>query len=111
MARLAGNLNPLTLRGHHLNELTPAQHKRLQLLQLGIGQRFDEPLALGMLMQYPGECGQHSRIDRTLASLPDCCRNQAIRSASITSSRRMCGFTDQPTICRLNKSITTAMYS
>src|SRR5437867_1901979 len=40
-----------------------------------------------------------------------CRRNQAMRSASLTSSVLMCGFIDQPTTWRLNRSITTARYS
>ena len=38
-------------------------------------------------------------------------RNQAMCSASMTSSRLMCGCIDQPTTWRLNKSMITARYS
>lgn len=38
-------------------------------------------------------------------------RNQAMRRASMTNSRFMCGFIDQPTTWRLNRSMTTARYS
>ncbi len=54
----------LTLRGQHLHELAPSQHEGLQLLQLGIGQRLDEAITLGMLMQHPGKRGEHPRVDR-----------------------------------------------
>jgi hypothetical protein len=34
-----------------------------------------------------------------------------MRSASVTNSLLMCGFINQPTTCRLNRSMTTARYS
>jgi len=73
----------LTLRRQHLHDLAPAQHERLQLLQFGISQRLDEPLALGMLMQHPGERGQHSRVNRVGL------RKRAHRSSEVTCGPRV----------------------
>jgi len=45
----------LALAGEHAHEPAPAQHQRLQAVQFGIGRKLDEALALGMLVQHPGE--------------------------------------------------------
>jgi hypothetical protein len=52
----------LALGGDHLHELAPTQHQRLQPLQFGVGQRLDEALALGVLMEHPGKGRQHPRV-------------------------------------------------
>jgi hypothetical protein len=50
--------------GDHLHELAASQYQGLQPLQLGVGQRLDEALALGVLVQHAGERRQHPRVQR-----------------------------------------------
>lgn len=62
--RGVGDAHALTLSGQHLHELAPAQHQGLQPLQLGVGQRLDEALALGVLVQHAGKGRQHPGVQR-----------------------------------------------
>ncbi len=85
-ARLSDSMRQppaLTLRRQHLHELAPAQHERLQLLQLGVGQRLDEAVTLGMLMPHPGKRGKHSGIDRVRL------RQGTHRSSEVTGGSRV----------------------
>ena len=61
----------LALGREHADQLAAAQHQRLQVLLLGVGQRLHEALALGVRCDDLSQLREHARIDRIgLGQLP-----------------------------------------
>jgi hypothetical protein len=54
----------LALGSDHLHQLAPSKSQRLQPPQFSVGQRLDEALALGVLVQYSGKRRPHASVQR-----------------------------------------------